>query len=33
MDIINTLGNLVQAVGVPVVSLGCVMWYVNQLQK
>ena len=31
MDIINTLGNLVQAVGVPVVSLGCVMWYVNQL--
>lgn len=31
MDIINTLGELVQAVGVPVVSLGCVMWYVNQL--
>ena len=31
MEMVEMLGQLVQTVGVPVVSLGCVMWYVNQL--
>lgn len=31
MELIQILTNVVQAVGVPVVCLGAVMWYVNQL--
>lgn len=31
MDVIQILTDVVQAVGVPVVCLGAVMWYVNQL--
>ena len=31
MEIMNTIAQITQMVGVPVVCLGAVMWYVNQL--
>lgn len=31
MEIINTIAQIAQMVGVPCVCLGAVMWYVNQL--
>lgn len=31
MELLTTLGSLVQSVGVPIVALGAVMYYVNQI--
>lgn len=31
MELINTIAQIIQMVGVPVVCLGAVMWYVNQI--